>query len=108
MVNVATWTRGLGHGWPDGSDQLRHDAETAVLKALNEQGYAVESCAFMVFTPYEGAHMSVTFVAGDKAGVARWAAFTVDKFREELRRIGPRPLVFKFRGDFGEGNKRQP
>jgi len=100
MVNVDTWTKGRGHDWPDGSNQLRHDAEIAVLKALNERGYAVESCALVEFTPYEGAHISITFVAGDKAGVARWAALPADRFNDALRKTGPRPLVFKFKGDF--------
>lgn len=98
MVNVGTWTS--GPDWPDGSDQLKHDAEIAVLKALRERGHTVESCAFVGFTPYEGAHIVITFVAGDKAGVARWAALPADKFDDALRKIGLRPLVFKFRGDF--------
>ena len=100
MVNVDTWTNGRGYGWPEGSDQLKHDAEIAVCNALRERGHPVESSAFMTFTPYQNGGMGITFVAGDKAGVARWAAFSVDEFREELRKIGLRPLVFKFSVDF--------
>lgn len=105
MVNVDTWTDGRGHGWPEGSDQLKHDAEIAVRNALRELGHPVESSAFMTFTPFQHGGMVITFVAGDKAGVARWAAFSVDRFREELRKVGLGPLVFKFRGDFRKASR---
>lgn len=97
MVNVGTWI-GSKRGWPDGNETLKSQATNAVIEMLKSKGLPVESCFFVGYTPYEGGHITITFVAGDKLKAAPWGALPREAFDAELRRRGPLPQVFKTNG----------
>jgi hypothetical protein len=96
QVSVNTWTGRRNR--PDADDELKRKAESEILAVFQRRGVPVESSAFIEFTPFEGGRVLITFVAGDRNGVARWSALSNDRFDDELRRIGPKPSVFEFEG----------
>lgn len=96
QVSVNTWTGRRNR--PDVDEELKRKAESEILAVFQRRGVPVESSAFIGFTPFEGGHVLVTFVAGDRSGVARWSALSNKRFDDELRRIGQKPSVFEFEG----------
>ena len=96
QVSVNTWTGSRNRANAD--DKLKRKAETEILAAFQRRGEPVESSAFIGFTRSEGGHVLLTFVAGDKNGVARWSGLSSEKFDDELRSIGLKPLFFEFEG----------
>ena len=97
-VSVDTWIGSSGPYGKIGNDKLKHDGERAVMNILREHSLPVETCIFKRFIPWEGGHISLALIAGNRSGVAHWAALSDAEYDQAIRKKGLLPLVFTYDG----------
>jgi hypothetical protein len=95
-ISIGTW-------WPNADDELKRQGEIAAVARIKERGFDFEVCVFDSFTPYQGGHVYLNFVAGSERAVNLWRALPKEAKSELYRRATD---LGKFEGRFIDTQKR--